>query len=105
MGRRVTCRHKFREISDVNQWLFKEWQIASGNFKVRSEKFGKSFFIDRDGVKNVAPKAIKYITKQEGKMISINDGEMKEEEFKSIVNELKKSFDKILPEKSSFEKQ
>ena len=37
-------------------------------------------------------------------MISINDGEMKEEEFENIVNELKKSFDKILPEKSSFEK-
>ena len=99
-----TCMHKFREISDVNQWVFKEWQIAEGNFVPRSVKFGKSFFIDRDGINNVKPKAVKYITKQQGKMISINDGEMTEEEFEQTLKDLKESFEKILPEKSSYEK-
>ena len=99
-----TCKHKFREISDVNQWVFKEWQIAEGNFIPRSIKFGESFFIDRDGIENVKPKVIKYITKQQGKMISINDGKMSEDEFENILIELKQSFEKILPEKSSFEK-
>lgn len=99
-----TCKHKFREISDVNQWVFKEWQIAEGNFIPRSIKFGESFFIDRDGIENVKPKVIKYITKQQGKMISINDGKMSEDEFENILMELKQSFEKILPERSSFEK-
>ena len=70
----------------------------------RSVKFGKSFFIDRDGINNVKPKAVKYITKQQGKMISINDGEMTEEEFEQTLKDLKESFEKILPEKSSYEK-
>lgn len=99
-----TCMHKFREKSDVNQWVFKEWQIAEGNFEPRSEKFGKSFFIDRDGIEKVKPEAINYIVKQKGKMISINDGEMSEEDFYKTLDELKQSFEKILPEKSSFEK-
>ena len=43
-----TCKHKFRETTDVNQWVFKEWQIASGNFEPRNVNFGKSFYIDRD---------------------------------------------------------
>ena len=99
-----TCRHKFRETTDVNQWVFKEWQIASGNFKVRSSKFGKAFYIDRDGINNLESKILKYIKKQQGKMIAINDGEMSEEEFDRIVLELKEAFQTILPEQSSFEK-
>ena len=98
-----TCMHKFRETTDVNQWVLKEWQIASGNFYDRSIKFGQSFYIDRDGLKDKS-KFLNYIAKQKGKMISINDGPMTDEEFENIITELKKSFDKILPEKSSFEK-
>ena len=48
-----TCRNKFREYTDVNDWIFKEWQIAEGNFSIRSNSFGKSFHIDRDGMKTV----------------------------------------------------
>ena len=38
-----------------------------------------------------------------GKIIAINDGEMSEDEFNKTIEDLKKSFDTILPEKSSFE--
>ena len=99
-----TCSHKFREITDVNQWLFKEWQIAQGNIAIRSFTFGKSFFIDRDGIKNTKDEILKYITSQKGKMIAINDGKMTDTEFADITQSLKNSFEKILPEKSSFEK-
>ena len=99
-----TCKHKFRETTDVNQWLFKEWQIASGNFVNRSIKFGKSYYIDRDGIKAIKDNMLKYIKKQKGKMIAINDGTMSSEEFEDITNELDKAFETILPEKSSFEK-
>ena len=98
-----TSMHKFRETSDVNQWVFKEWQIAEGNIKIRSVKFGKSFFIDRDGIQKLKPEMIKYIKKQKGKMISINDGEMSDKEFDKLINDLKDAFEKIMPEKSSFE--
>ena len=98
-----TCSHKFRETTDVNQWLMKEWQIASGNFDVRSHKFGKSYFIDRDGF-NIVKDAAKYIYKQKGKMISINDGKMSEKEFTSFINSMINSLNHILPYKSTFEK-
>ncbi|WP_422804282.1 Stealth CR1 domain-containing protein [Streptococcus sp. FT1-55] len=100
----LTSSHKFRESTDVNQWLFKDWQVASGNFEVRNIKFGEAFYIDRDGIKTTKSKIIKYITKQKGKMIAINDGEMSDIEFDSLVEDLKNSFEKILPNKSSFEK-
>lgn len=98
-----TSMHKFRETSDVNQWVFKEWQIAEGNIKIRSEKFGKSFFIDRDGIKSIKPEMIKYIKRQKGKMISINDGEMSDGEFNELIKDLKDAFEKLMPDKSSFE--
>lgn len=97
-----TCMHKFREQTDVNQWLYKEWELASGNFVPRSNKFGKSFFIDRDGV-DILPNVCKYIEKQKGKIIAINDGEMNDDQFETVKKELINSFDKILPKKSSFE--
>lgn len=99
-----TCSNKFRSINDVNQWLFKEWQIASGNFIPRSINFGKSFYIDRDGLSNLKSKIIKSITHQKYKMIAINDGPMGDLEFDKLIIDLKEAFNKILPEKSSFEK-
>jgi len=38
-----TCVNKFRSMSDFNIWVFRNWQLASGNFYPRSVKFGKSF--------------------------------------------------------------
>ena len=98
-----TCMHKFRETTDVNQWVMKEWQIASGNFEVRSHKFGKTFYIDRDGFKIVS-EASNYIIKQKGKMISVNDGPMSEDEYNKFIHMMINSFESILKEKSEFEK-
>ena len=99
-----TSSHKFREITDVNQWLFKEWQVASVKFKNRNIKFGVSYYIDRDGLDKIHDSLIKYISFQKGKMVSINDGEMTEEEFNKILKDLNYAFEKILPKKSTFEK-
>ena len=98
-----TCKHKIRESTDVNQWLFKEWQIAQGNFINRNVKFGKAFYIDRDGINSIKSKMLKYIKKQKAKVVSINDGEMSEKEFDNLIKDLKVAFEEILPEKSSFE--
>ncbi len=100
-----TCSHKFREITDVNQWLFREWQIASGYFNNRTIRFGRSYFIDRDGISNIHDSLIKYICKQKGKVISINDGPMSDKDFTQILNDLNKAFEEILPDKCSFERK
>ena len=92
-----TCSHRFREMTDVNQWVFKEWQIASGNFSPRSTRIGKSipaYHIDA---------ACRCIREQQAKMMCLNDTEMSNEEFLNCVNKVNAAFERILPEKSSFE--
>ena len=98
-----TCMNKFRNASDVNQWVFREWQLASGNFEVRKSSYGKTFYIDRDGLE-IKKDIIDCIVNQKKKMISINDGDMTEKEFESLTKEIKNSFEIILKDKSSFEK-
>lgn len=93
-----TCQHRFREMTDVNQWLFKEWQIASGNFFPRSTKIGKNipaYNIDA---------ACKCIRGQQTRMMCLNDTEMSFEEFTDCVSKINNSFQMILPDKSSFER-
>ena len=97
-----TCLNKFRSISDFNIWLVRNWQLASGNFHPRSVRAGKSFVIsDEASVAEVA----RYIEKQKGKMICINDSEMSWDDFARAKERLKNSFNRILPDKSSFEKE
>lgn len=92
-----TCRKKFRSLDDVNQWLFKEWQLASGKFVPRSPGMGVSL-LARD-----VKKACKIVEKQKYKMLSFNDEKMTDKEFEKIKKRINGSFNKILPEKSGFE--
>lgn len=93
-----TCSHRFREMTDVNQWLFKEWQIASGNFYPRTTKIGKNipaYKIDA---------AVDCIKNQKAKMMCLNDTEMTNGQFEKCVDLVNLAFQRILPEKSYFEK-
>lgn len=99
-----TCKHKFRETTDVNQWVFREWQLASGKFVARKKSFGKSFYIDRDGLEQVKSSIIQTIVKQKAHIVAINDGPMSDSEFDLLITDLKAAFNQILPDKSSFEK-
>ena len=98
-----TCKNKFRSATDVNQWLMREWQIASGNFELRNSNFGKTFYLDREGLEIIST-VEKCIRNQKCKMFSVNDGEMSTKEFEDASSRIKEAFDSILPEKSSFEK-
>lgn len=95
-----TCKHKFREITDVNQWLIKEWQLAKNAFYPRALSIGSSLPLYTDTYK----KAAEFIKTQRKKMVCINDVEMTEAEYIERREEIKKAFDKILPKKSLFEK-
>lgn len=96
-----TSEHKFRTHLDVNQWVFKDWQIASGNF-CPVEK--QSLFVDLKFNEKLT-EAQDIIESQKTKILCINDAEnIDDAKFKSMKAELQKSFDIILGEKSKFEK-
>lgn len=93
--KRVCC-NKFRSALDCNIWLFREWQLLSGDFEPRSYKFGQLLFSDNtDGIRNA-------IKSQGCKLICINDSAADSdfEKQKELVNA---ELEKLFPEKSSFE--
>ena len=95
-----TCKHKFRDLKqDVNQWLIRDWQLASNDFVPRATSFGKLYTLNNDINMVDFFKKIKY------KVVCLNDDEaISEEQFEKMKRQLNESFLKIFPEKSSFEK-
>ncbi len=90
---------KFRSMSDINQYVFKQWQVLSGNYEpLNIKKY--SVYV------GVFPKDFKKLEKaikrKDCKLICINDGYVEGdfEQTKQVVNERLR---KILPNKSSFE--
>lgn len=89
---------KFRTENDVNQYIMSLWQIYSGEFSVKGDKeFGKVFTLS-DNNKEL----YKFIENRSAKIVCINDGDLNDVE--RVKKELKLVFEKILPEKSNFEK-
>lgn len=93
-----TSSHRFRDRRDVSQYVFKYYQLLSGNFcPVDMRKMGRAF---NDGWK--PEDAARAIETGQYKMICINDSDGVEfETARDMVNGV---FQKLLPEKSSFEK-
>lgn len=93
----VASKNKFRGETDVSQCLARYWQLCSGDFIPR-RTLGKSYSVKIDNYKNIAKK----IEQQKLQMISLNES-CTEDEFEIIKKEINGAFEKILPEKSSFE--
>ena len=97
----TTSKNRFRENTDINQYLIRYWQLLTGNFYPRSRKIGKYFEIS-----NYNENMLNAIEKQKYKMICMNDVDSTRKiDFEKIKNTINKSFDKILSEKSKFEKE
>lgn len=92
-----TSQSRFRSKDNVNQWLMRYWQLASGNFEPRSVKDGKNFMLSDEN-----EDAINAIKNQKYKLICLNDT-VKITNFKKVKEDIKKAFEYILPEKSDFE--
>ena len=92
-----TCRDKFRQASNVNQWVCLWWQVASGNFE--------PCIVD-NVVNSVTAENLEemcgIIESQNHDFVCVNDPES-EVNFEVLAERLKKAFETILPEKSSFE--
>ena len=90
-------KSRFRSMNDINHWLIKDWYLCKGEFSPRRTDWGNRFELGVDrGV-------FDYITNHKGKVVCLNDSD-DSIDFESIQKELKESFEKILPEKSQFEK-
>ena len=93
-----TSSNKFRARSDVNQWLFRYWQIVSGKFV--PEKTNNGMFLDIGKDDEDIKQAI---TQQKYKMICLSD-DIIDIGFESEKKKICSWFDEIFPNKSMFEK-
>lgn len=93
----ATCTDKFRSCSNLNQWVFLWWQVASGQF---------SPYVVDNLVSGIENKTIDMlcdcITKQQHAMICLNDPEYPVD-FERLSGRLREAFESLLPQKSSFE--
>lgn len=95
---RNTCLNKFRSSSDINIWLFRYWQLLKGDFipsKVKGRHYNIESIYDIEKVK-------KGFSNPNCKMICLNDN-INAHDFEEVKKALKNIFEKILPNKSSFE--
>lgn len=92
-----TCLHRFRTTTDVNQWLFENWQYVTGNFSPRSPGFG--FMAEgKAGLSELD----RVIRGQRARAVCCNDS-TDIEDFDAAARTLRDAFEEILPKKSSFE--
>ena len=91
-----TCHSRFRSISDVNQWLFKYWQIVSGSFYPQWINYGITYGI------NETRRLQADLTKQRKKLICLQDVEGMSD-ISQLKEEVIAIFQQQFPEKSSFE--
>ncbi len=96
----ATCSDRFRQKTNVNQWLFKFWQIASGEAEVRSAKIGRCYHIKDNNFESLCTS---IRTGRYG-MLCLNDTS-KTEDFEGKKQAVIEAFEELLPDKSSFEKQ
>lgn len=94
-----TCQNRQRERTDVTSWCVRDWQLMSGDFCVK-KPIGKLF---QTASMSYSDQAINYLRKQKGKVICLNDTE-DEQDFELHKQMILREFERIFPEKSSFER-
>lgn len=95
----ATCLNKLRDNNDVSSWCVRDWQLLSGDFYPQ-KRIGRCFHTVSMSHNN---DAIDYLRKQKGKTICLNDTE-DEKDFELHKKMIIDEFEKLFPEKSSFEK-
>lgn len=94
----ATCLNKLRTKNDISSYCVRDWQLFSGEFYPK-KPIGKLFHTASMSHNN---DAINYLRHQKGKVICLNDSE-DETDFELHKQMILEEFDKLLPEKSSFE--
>ena len=94
---------KFRKSSDINQYLFRYWQMVKGTFIAESYKrsFKKRKYMEVQNRKR-AEFASRRIASKQYEMLCVND-DVTDEDFDYCKNVINEALHSIMPEKSSFE--
>ena len=95
-----TCSNRTRSLSDVNQYLFRYWQYANGDF-IPYKRNGKLFFLKEKELDEIRAAFFskKYHT------LCLNDMSQTSENFDLMKSRLTEILECVFPEKSHFEKQ
>lgn len=94
----ATMKSKFRSITDVNQWLFRYWNLCKGTFTPVNPTKRKEYVDMKQNIN----KLCKNLLKGKYTEICINDEDS--EDYNEKISMIIKTFEKLFPEKSSFEK-
>lgn len=93
-----TCRNKFRDASDVNQFVFRYWQIGRGMFSPHN-------LLKRGEYVEIGEKSLDYeriLNTGKKKLLCLNDSGVGAD-FNDEKEKLYYAFERKLPEKSQFE--
>lgn len=91
-----TCGHRFRNDTDVSQYIFRYWRLCEGEFAPHSA-LGKYVNMSSDN-----SKIYEMIERQSVQLLCINDKE-NEADFEMEKKKLISAFELIFPQKSGFE--
>lgn len=92
------CKQKFRTWSAHSEWLMRYWQLASGNFVPYVRQGGRAISLDLE-----KEKIKETLLSTKNRVICLNDRDQTMD-FISRREYLKKLFERVLPQKSAFEK-
>ncbi|OUN81862.1 Stealth CR1 domain-containing protein [Bacteroides sp. An51A] len=97
-----TSTHKFRTQYDYNHWLFRYWQLATGQFNPINVYRSSVYYRINE---RTLPQIEQVILRQKKQILVLNDVEQNVRiPFEECRQRILSVFQQILPEKSSFEK-
>lgn len=94
----LSSQNKFRNYSDISQYLFRFWKLCEGDFYPRRTK-GLYVNITDENCKKIA----EIIRGRKQQMIALNE-EDELKDFENVRNVINQALSEIYPVKSSFEK-
>ena len=96
----ATCRHKFRDLTDVMHWLIRYVRLAEGRFVPRGMGDCRLMTLADNTIDDIC----RDVASRRWRMVCLNDGE-DISDFEALRNRLNGAFEELLPQKSSYEKQ
>lgn len=94
----LSSRDKFRGNMGINHWLFRYWQLVTGQFHPRDIRFSKFYDLQNDNSDMIHD----IFNSKHVKVVCINDNEKIENIQNAYVQQLS-MFNKLFPKKSYFE--
>lgn len=88
--------YRFRSTQDLDQCLFKYWQLATNKFSPAPLRRDRAYYDIRIETEAI----LKCVRERESKLICINDADGAQDDYRRV----KGAFNEILGEKSSYEK-